>query len=111
MARKNDRRKPSPGVRKRAAKPADKTGARLAQPAPAPAVPKVKFRGRLLEQEPLARYTTYRLGGPARYLLQPLGHVVDVGRLQQVARRAAETIGRVAGQRLLQPADVDDVAK
>lgn len=37
----------------------------------APPAPKVKFRGRLLEHEPLARYTTYRIGGPARYLLAP----------------------------------------
>src|SRR5437762_11878011 len=43
-------------------------------PAPAPAsppAPKVKFRGRVLENEPLARYTTYRIGGPARYLGAP----------------------------------------
>src|SRR5213082_2459909 len=43
-------------------------------PAPAPAsppAPKVKFRGRVLENEPLARYTTYRIGGPARYLVLP----------------------------------------
>src|SRR5207244_3940939 len=32
---------------------------------------KVKFRGRVLENEPLARYTTYRLGGPARYFVMP----------------------------------------
>ena len=34
-------------------------------------MPKVKLRGRLLEHEPLARYTTYRIGGPARYLAMP----------------------------------------
>jgi UDP-N-acetylmuramate dehydrogenase len=38
---------------------------------PAPPPPKIKFRGRLLENEPLARYTTYRIGGPARYFLSP----------------------------------------
>src|SRR2546428_6694595 len=38
---------------------------RAPAPAPPPA-PKVKFRGRVLENEPLARYTTYRIGGPAR---------------------------------------------
>src|SRR5438309_4882060 len=43
---------------------------RATAPVPPPA-PKVKFRGRLLENEPLARYTTYRIGGPARYLLAP----------------------------------------
>jgi UDP-N-acetylmuramate dehydrogenase len=42
-----------------------------------PAAPKVKFKGRLLENEPLARYTTWRLGGPARFVLQP-GDVEDV---------------------------------
>ncbi len=86
MARKDDRRKAPAGGRKssgakpRAAghagvakrdaalKPAPK--AKPATPAPPPA-PKIKFRGRLLENEPLARYTTYRIGGPARYLLQP----------------------------------------
>jgi UDP-N-acetylmuramate dehydrogenase len=42
------------------------------KPAPAPPPPpKVKFRGKLLEHEPLARYTTWRLGGPARYLVLP----------------------------------------
>ena len=59
---------------KRAVKPALKAGAKRApasQPAAAPSAPKVKFRGRLLENEPLARYTTYRIGGPARYLLAP----------------------------------------
>jgi UDP-N-acetylmuramate dehydrogenase len=42
------------------------------KPAPAPPPsPKVKFRGKVLEHEPLARYTTWRLGGPARYLVLP----------------------------------------
>jgi len=40
-------------------------------PAPPPPPPKVKFRGKVLEQEPLARHTTWRLGGPARYLVLP----------------------------------------
>jgi len=37
----------------------------------APPAAKVKFRGRVLENEPLARYTTYRIGGPARFLVLP----------------------------------------
>jgi UDP-N-acetylmuramate dehydrogenase len=41
------------------------------KPAPAPPPPKIKFRGKLLENEPLARYTTWRIGGPARYLALP----------------------------------------
>ena len=42
------------------------------KPAPAaPPTPKVKFHGKLLENEPLARYTTWRIGGPARYLALP----------------------------------------
>jgi len=52
---------------KAAAKAAPKTKA----PPPPPPPPKVKFRGKVLEQEPLARHTTWRLGGPARYLVLP----------------------------------------
>jgi UDP-N-acetylmuramate dehydrogenase len=88
MARKNDGRKTATsgrkgaaakphagraGVSKRPAQPAAKGGKGGAKPA-APATPapaKVKFRGRVLENEPLARYTTYRLGGPARYCVLP----------------------------------------
>lgn len=86
MARKTDRRKPAAGARKPAAKQGAKTAAGVARPTPkpaakavpaAPAAAKLKFRGRLLEHEPLARYTTYRLGGPARYLVQP-AEVEDV---------------------------------
>jgi UDP-N-acetylmuramate dehydrogenase len=50
-----------------------KPGAAPAPPPPA----KIKFRGRMLENEPLARCTTYRIGGPARYLLTP-AEVEDV---------------------------------
>src|SRR6266487_387952 len=69
MARKSEGRKGSDrkGVAKAAAKPAPKAKA----PPPPPPPPKVKFRGKVLEQEPLARYTTWRLGGPARYLVLP----------------------------------------
>src|SRR2546430_10649923 len=53
------------------AKPAAKAPPKRA-PAPAPPpAPKVKFRGRVLENEPLARYTTYRIGGPARSPVLP----------------------------------------
>src|SRR5207249_4636669 len=98
MARKNDRRKAGSGSRKgagakspagragvakdaanavakTAGKPAAKGGAKRAAagggsaPAAGASAPKVKFRGRVLENEPLARYTTYRIGGPARYLV------------------------------------------
>src|SRR5438067_3189500 len=77
MARKNERRKVADrreqargGSRKgvapkKAAKPAK------AAPAAPPAAPKIKFRGKLLENEPLARHTTWRIGGPARYLALP----------------------------------------
>jgi len=80
MARKNDRRKPAagskgsrPGVAKAPAKPTGKVGKAAAKPsaAAAPPAPKVKFRGRVLENEPLARHITYRIGGPARYLVMP----------------------------------------
>ncbi|HEX4602235.1 MAG TPA: UDP-N-acetylmuramate dehydrogenase [Gemmatimonadales bacterium] len=92
MARKNDRPKAVAGRKgagakphagradvtraaaaakpKAGAKPAAKPAAKGAAPA-APAPPKVKFRGRVLENEPLGRYTTYRIGGPARYLVAP----------------------------------------
>ncbi len=38
----------------------------------------------MLEQEPLARYSTYRIGGPARYLVLP-GDADDVGRALALA--------------------------
>lgn len=56
-----------------------------AQPKAPPAPPKVKFHGRMLENEPLSRYTTWRIGGPARYLLQP-ADVDDVVRGLEMAR-------------------------
>ncbi|HEY6808575.1 MAG TPA: UDP-N-acetylmuramate dehydrogenase [Gemmatimonadales bacterium] len=88
MAPKNSRGKSSagggkagrggarPASRKGVSKAAPKAAAKAVQkpapkPPPPPAPPKVKFRGKLFEQEPLGRYTTYRLGGPARYLLLP----------------------------------------
>src|SRR5438094_593724 len=73
MARKSERRK---GTERRA----DRDSKRVAAPksakaakavAPPPPPPKIKFRGKLLENEPLARYNTWRLGGPARYLAMP----------------------------------------
>ncbi|HMG18641.1 MAG TPA: UDP-N-acetylmuramate dehydrogenase [Gemmatimonadales bacterium] len=68
MARKSERRK---GTDRRA----DRGGKRVAKTAKAPPSPppppKVKFRGKLLENEPLARHTTWRIGGPARYLALP----------------------------------------
>jgi UDP-N-acetylmuramate dehydrogenase len=50
-----------------------------------PVTPKVKFHGRMLENEPLARHTTWHIGGPARYLLQP-GDVEDVIKGLDMAR-------------------------
>lgn len=91
MARKNNRRKPGSGVRKRAGRKPGAAGRKgVIKPAPASAPPaapavKAKFRGRLLEHEPLARYTTYRIGGPARYLVQPMD-VEDVAKALQLAQ-------------------------
>src|SRR2546428_12957674 len=48
------------------AKTAAKAPPKRAPAAAPPPAPKVKFRGRVLENEPLARYTTYRIGGPGR---------------------------------------------
>jgi hypothetical protein len=74
MARKSERRKVtdrrSSGGGKRVGKPVAKPKAKAAESPPPPA-PKVKFRGKLLENEPLSRYTTWRIGGPARYLALP----------------------------------------
>src|SRR2546426_8929238 len=89
MARKNHERKTGggrkapdgkprvgrPGVAK--AKAATKAAPKRAAAPTPPPPPKVKFRGRVLENEPLARYTTYRIGGPARYfVMPPHGHDV-----------------------------------
>src|SRR5881392_2302290 len=83
MARKSERRKSSDrradhGSRKGVTK-------KVAAPAPPPSPPKIKFRGKLLENEPLARYTTWRLGGPARYLVLP-ADVEDVVRALELAQ-------------------------
>jgi UDP-N-acetylmuramate dehydrogenase len=68
MARKSERQK---GTDRRA----DRGGKRVTKAAKAPPTPppppKVKFRGKLLENEPLSRYNTWRIGGPARYLALP----------------------------------------
>src|SRR2546427_8812646 len=101
MARKDERRKTGvgsgkssdkPGAARRAGvakgavpKAGTKSAAKAAAPPPPP-TPKVKFRGRLLEQEPLARYTTYRLGGAARHLLMP-PHGGEVGQGGEVAHQ------------------------
>src|SRR2546428_5585952 len=95
MARKSARRNPAaggrkggrPGVAKAPAKPAGKAGKAPAKPsaAAAPPAPKVKFRGRVLENEPLARHTTYRIGGPARYLVMP-ADVDDVVKALELAQ-------------------------
>jgi UDP-N-acetylmuramate dehydrogenase len=110
MARKNDRRKgvarrkgaggKSPAGGADLAKRGAKGGA--ARPAASPpAPPKVKFRGRLLENEPLARHTTYRIGGPARYLVQPADGD-DVARaLEMAADRGLPWLALGLGSNLL----------
>src|SRR6266446_2483451 len=76
MARKSERRKGSDqradraGKRVAPAKAVKAVKAAKAAPPPPPA-PKIKFRGKLLENEPLSRYNTWRIGGPARYLAMP----------------------------------------
>jgi len=54
-------------------------------PAAPPAAPKVKFRGKLLENEPMSRLTTWRIGGPARYLALP-ADTDDVVRALELAQ-------------------------
>lgn len=92
MARKNQGRKGSgrKGVAKPVRKPSKPVAKPVAKSAPKappapPPPPKVKFRGKLLEHEPLARYTTWRLGGPARYLVLP-ADVEDVVKALDLAR-------------------------
>jgi UDP-N-acetylmuramate dehydrogenase len=69
MARKSERRK---GTDRRADRGSSKSVAKKPAAPPAPPPPaKIKFRGKLLENEPLARYNTWRIGGPARYLAMP----------------------------------------
>jgi UDP-N-acetylmuramate dehydrogenase len=98
MARKSERRKSgadrraaNPGKRgaKSALKPAKPAKAKPAKPAappPPPPPPKIKFRGKLLENEPLARYTTWRIGGPARFLALP-ADTEDVVRALELAQQ------------------------
>src|SRR5437899_11670032 len=86
MARKSESRKTvsdrrTSGSRKSVGKAPAKTGT----PAAPPAAPKIKFRGKLLENEPLARYTTWRIGGPARYLALP-ADTEDVVRALELAQ-------------------------
>jgi UDP-N-acetylmuramate dehydrogenase len=95
MARKNSSRKAGPARGKSGGKPpaarragVGKPAAKAAKPAAKPAAPpppKLKFRGRMLENEVLGRYTTYRIGGPARYFLSP-GEVDDVAKALQFAQ-------------------------
>ncbi len=66
------------------AKPVPRPGAKPAPPAPPPA-PKPKFHGRVLENESLARQTTFRIGGPARYLVMP-ADAEDVARALEFAQ-------------------------
>ena len=76
MARKSERRKGSDqradrGNKRVAQAKAVKAVKAAKAPPPPPPAPKIKFRGKLLEHEPLARYNTWRIGGPARYLALP----------------------------------------
>src|SRR5438876_561327 len=87
MARKSERREGTDRREdrggKRVAKAVAKQKAKAAE-APPPA-PKVKFHGKLLENEPLARYTAWRIGGPARYLALP-ADTEDVVRALELAQ-------------------------
>jgi UDP-N-acetylmuramate dehydrogenase len=88
MARKNDRRKAGKRGGGGGTKGTTARG-RVTRPTPKattpPPPPKIKFKGRLLEHEPLARHTTWRLGGPARFLLFP-GDADDVAKGLELAR-------------------------
>src|SRR5207245_4458516 len=60
--------------------PKSKPAAESATPPP----PRARLRGRVLENGPLARYTTYRIGGPARYLVMP-AEIDDVVKALELA--------------------------
>src|SRR5947209_15755773 len=98
MARKNHERKaggsrkapggkpsvgrPAVAKAKAATKAAPKRAAAPASPPP----PKVKLRGKVIENEPLARYTTYPIRGPAPYFVM-LADPGDVGKAVELAHR------------------------
>jgi UDP-N-acetylmuramate dehydrogenase len=87
MARKSDRRKGTDRRAdrdsKRVAPPKAAKAVKAVPPPPPPA--KIKFRGKLLENEPLARHNTWRIGGPARYLAMPADSE-DVARALELAQ-------------------------
>ena len=84
MARKSERRKAGADRRETGRrKGVEKNAPAAAAPAASP--PKVKFRGKLLENEPMARLTTWRIGGPARYLVLPADSE-DVARALDLAQ-------------------------
>ncbi|HKA60560.1 MAG TPA: UDP-N-acetylmuramate dehydrogenase [Gemmatimonadales bacterium] len=83
MARKSERRKA--GSDRRTSGSHKGVAKKTAATPTAPAAPKVKFRGKLLENEPLARLTTWRIGGPARYLALP-AESEDVARALELAQ-------------------------
>src|SRR5216117_1104440 len=86
MARKSERRKAvSDGRTSGSRKSVGKAPAKTAAPPAPPAAPKIKFRGKLLENEPMARLTTWRIGGPARYLVLPADSE-DVARALDLAQ-------------------------
>jgi len=83
MARKSERRKT--GSDRRTSGSHKGVAKKTAATSTAPAAPKVKFRGKLLENEPLSRLTTWRIGGPARYLALP-AETEDVARALELAQ-------------------------
>ena len=86
MARKSESRKAVSDRRTSGSrKSVGKAPAKTAAPAAPPAAPKIKFRGKLLENEPMARLTTWRIGGPARYLVLPADSE-DVARALDLAQ-------------------------
>jgi UDP-N-acetylmuramate dehydrogenase len=111
MARKSERRKGTDrrsgrsrradrGSKRVIAKPVAKPKAKAVVPAPPPA-PRVKFRGKLLENEPLARYTTWRIGGPARYLALPADSEDVVRALELAQERGLPWVALGLGSNVL----------
>src|SRR5437773_12073073 len=86
MARKSERRKAVSDRRTSGSrKNVGKAPAKIAAPAAPPPAPRIKFRGKLLENEPMARLTTWRIGGPPRYLVLPADSE-DVARALDLAQ-------------------------
>src|SRR5258707_1576582 len=106
MARKSERRKGSDqradrGSKRVAPAKAVKAVKAAKAPPPPPPAPKIKFRGKLLENEPLSRYNTWRIGGPPRYLPLPAANEDGVRALEFGPGRGGPSLALELGSTVL----------